>query len=151
MRKRAGIHENERAMERKRLEEVLLGFRLGRKEASEVKSWIRTLREALGLREVELAERLGYEARSVYRLEKSEIRASIQVKHLRKVAEAMECDVVYALVPKEGSLEEMAQRIKSDRVDVTSEEAIGALRKSVRKLLVDKQIRTMMKAYNAQK
>ena len=151
MRKRAGIHENERAMERKRLEEVLLGFRLGRKEASEVKSWIRTLREALGLREVELAERLGYEARSVYRLEKSEIRASIQVKHLWKVAEAMECDVVYALVPKEGSLEEMAQRIKSDRVDVTSEEAIGALRKSVRKLLVDKQIRTMMKAYNAQK
>jgi predicted DNA-binding mobile mystery protein A len=141
----AGIHENERAKARKRLEEILLGFRLGRKEASEVKSWIRTLREAVGIREAELALRMGYEPRSVYRLEKSEMNSTLQVKHLRKVAEAMECDVVYALVPKEGSLDEMAQRISSDRMDVTSEEAVGALRKSVRKLLVDRQMRRMLR------
>lgn len=144
MRKRAGKHLTERILQRKRLEEVLLGFRLGRKEAGEVKSWIRAQHEAVGLREAEVAEKLGYEAWSVYRLENSEMRAAIQVKHLQKVAEVMECELVYALVPKEGSLEEMAKKIEEGRRVYTLEEAVGALRKAIRKYLVDGEMKRMV-------
>lgn len=73
------------------------------------KGWIRAIRDALGMSGVQLGKRMGVKAQSVADIEKSEAAGTIQLKTLRGVAEALDCVVVYALVPK-SSLDEMVQQ-----------------------------------------
>ncbi len=67
---------------------------------------MRAIRDALGMSGVQLAARLSVRPQSVDALEKSEIAGTVRLATLRKAAEAMECTLVYALVPK-GTLEEV--------------------------------------------
>jgi predicted DNA-binding mobile mystery protein A len=62
--------------------------------------WVRAIREALGMTAAELAERMGVSQPSVTRLEQSERDGVARLDTLRRVADALECDVVYALVPR---------------------------------------------------
>ncbi len=48
----------------------------------------------------QLAQRLGIAQSSVVSLEQSELKGSIEIASLRKVAEALDCNLVYALVPR---------------------------------------------------
>ena len=52
----------------------------------------------------QLAQRVGIAQQSLSRLEASEISDSITLKSLRKVADKTGCKLVYALVPRDGSL-----------------------------------------------
>jgi predicted DNA-binding mobile mystery protein A len=70
------------------------------------RGWLRAIRDALGMPAVQLARRLGMKAQSIADIEKSEASGTIQMKTLRRVAEALDCVVVYAIVPKT-SLEDM--------------------------------------------
>jgi predicted DNA-binding mobile mystery protein A len=70
-----------------------------------VKGWIRAVREALGMTAEQLGRRLGVKQPSVIQLEQSEAKGSIELATLRRVAEALDCTLVYAFVPKK-SLEE---------------------------------------------
>src|SRR5688572_12067564 len=63
--------------------------------------WIRTIREALGMTTAQLARRLSVAQPVVVRMEQSEAQGRIQLDTLRRAAEALNCDVVYALVPRE--------------------------------------------------
>lgn len=62
--------------------------------------WIRTLRIALGLTGAMLSKRLGLHRSAVSYLERAEQNEGITLKKLREVAIAMDCELVYALVPK---------------------------------------------------
>lgn len=62
--------------------------------------WIRAIREALGMTAEDLADRLGVSQPSLTRLEKSERAGNIRLDTLTRVADALECDVIYALVPR---------------------------------------------------
>jgi predicted DNA-binding mobile mystery protein A len=64
-----------------------------------VRGWIRAVREALGMTTAQLATRLGVKQPSVVALEQSEAKGTIQLTTLRRVAEALDCTLVYALVP----------------------------------------------------
>lgn len=64
------------------------------------KGWIRAIRDALGMSLRQVAERLGTTAPGVRKLEESEANGTISLKTLRRVAEALDCVVIYALVPK---------------------------------------------------
>jgi len=64
-----------------------------------VRGWIKAIREALGMSTSQLARRLKIKQPSVVDLEKSEARGSIELATLRRVAEALDCTLVYALVP----------------------------------------------------
>lgn len=70
--------------------------------------WIRTIRESLGMTTVAYAKRLGMTDSGVRNIEKSEANDAITLATLRKMAEALDCEVKYALVPKK-SLREMRQ------------------------------------------
>ena len=72
------------------------------------KGWIRAIRDALGMSGVQLGRRMGVQSQSVADIEKSEASGTIQLKTLRRAAEALDCIVVYALIPK-SSLEDMVQ------------------------------------------
>src|SRR5216684_1741050 len=65
-----------------------------------VRGWIKAIREALGMSTAQLAKRLRIKQPSVIALEKSEAKGTIELATLRRVAEALDCSLVYALVPK---------------------------------------------------
>src|SRR6202521_1555570 len=64
-----------------------------------VRGWIKALREALGMSTAQLAKRLGIRQPSFVALEQSEAKGTIELATLRRVAEALDCTLVYALVP----------------------------------------------------
>ncbi|MDH5379093.1 MAG: mobile mystery protein A, partial [Gammaproteobacteria bacterium] len=77
--------------------------------------WIRTLRKALGMSSPQLASRLAMSKSQASQMERMEMEDRITLKQLRRVASALDCDLVYALVPKT-SIEEIVRdraRIKA--------------------------------------
>lgn len=65
------------------------------------KGWVRTIREALGMSSYVLAERLGYSRSNITALEQREKKGTISLETLEQVARAMNCKLVYCLVPIE--------------------------------------------------
>lgn len=64
------------------------------------RGWVRTIREALGMSVPQLARRLRVTRQTIADLERREIEGSTTLAALRKAANAMNCDVVYAIVPR---------------------------------------------------
>ncbi|MDQ3544671.1 MAG: mobile mystery protein A [Actinomycetota bacterium] len=71
--------------------------------------WVRAVRDALGMSTRQLAARMGVAQATVVQLERSEANGTVQLATLRRAADALNCDVVYALVPRDGSLERTVQ------------------------------------------
>jgi predicted DNA-binding mobile mystery protein A len=69
--------------------------------AQPVRGWIRAIRESLGMTTAQLAQRLGVKQPTVVAIEQSEEKATIQLDTLRRVAAALDCQLVYALVPNQ--------------------------------------------------
>lgn len=71
--------------------------------------WIRATRTGLGMSQDALAARLNVAKASLAKLEKSELNDGISLGKLAKVARALDCTLVYALVPNT-SLEDTVQK-----------------------------------------
>ena len=69
--------------------------------------WVNAFRNALGLSTYDLAARLGISQPAMVKLEQSEVAGAVTLRRMTEVAEALECDLVYGLVPRRG-LEAMA-------------------------------------------
>ena len=93
---------------RQRIDDRLLALKPEDRFMPPPKGWIRAIRDALGMRGVQLAARMKVRPQTVEALEKSETLGSIQLSSLRRAAEALDCTLVYALVPNR-SLEEAVQ------------------------------------------
>lgn len=65
-------------------------------------SWIKTIRESLGMSAKDLGTRLDVSQQAVLALELSEAEGRVRINTLRKAAEALECDFVYTFIPKTG-------------------------------------------------
>mgnify|MGYP000614970285 CR=1 FL=1 len=63
--------------------------------------WIRTIRTALRMSQAELATILQMNQKSLHALETSEANSKIRLESLEKVANALDCDLVYAFVPRQ--------------------------------------------------
>jgi predicted DNA-binding mobile mystery protein A len=99
---------------RQRLDERLLALKPEERFRAPPKGWVRAIRDALGMTGVQFAKRLHIRPQSVEALEKSEADGAIQLKTLRRAAEALDCTLVYALVPNtslEGAVRERARKI----------------------------------------
>ncbi len=64
------------------------------------KGWIRAIRDALAMSGVQLAKRLKVSPQTIEAMEKSEAAGTIQLNTLKRAAEALDCTLVYALIPK---------------------------------------------------
>lgn len=71
--------------------------------------WVRMLRQALGMSTEQLALRMGVTRQAVLQLEIAEQRKTATWTSLRKAADALDCYVVYAIVPR-GSLNQILLR-----------------------------------------
>ena len=63
------------------------------------RGWIKAFREALGMSTAQLARRMKISQPGVVMLEQSEALGTIKLETLQRVATAMNCQLVYALVP----------------------------------------------------
>ncbi len=79
--------------------------------------WVRTLREALGMSQAQLAARAGISRATVQKLELAEARRRITLDSLDRLAAALGCHVAIALVPRDGSLEEFREREASAKAE----------------------------------
>jgi predicted DNA-binding mobile mystery protein A len=66
-----------------------------------VHGWIKAIREALGMTTAQLAKRMCVKQPSLTALEQSEAKGTIELATLRRVAQALDCTLVYALVPNQ--------------------------------------------------
>jgi predicted DNA-binding mobile mystery protein A len=90
------------------------------------KGWVRAVRDALGMSGAQLAARLSVKPPSVVALEQSEAAGTIRLDTLRKAAAALDCQLVYALVPNKP----LEDRV-SERARVRALEAIGGVSHSM--------------------
>ncbi|MEX2347964.1 MAG: mobile mystery protein A, partial [Balneolaceae bacterium] len=67
--------------------------------------WIRAIRLALGMSLQQLADKLTITKQSVQEIEMREKEGSITLRSLRETARALDMELVYGFVPKDGSLE----------------------------------------------
>jgi len=89
------------AQSRARLDERLEQFGAAERFQPPSRGWIKAIREALGMTTAQLAERMGVRQPSVVNLEMSEEKGTIQLATLRRAAAALDCTLVYALIPNQ--------------------------------------------------
>jgi predicted DNA-binding mobile mystery protein A len=78
------------------------------------RGWIKAIREALGMTTAQLAKRLGIAQPSAVGLEKAEASRAITLATLERAAHALDCTLVYALVPRK-PLETIVQERASEK------------------------------------
>jgi predicted DNA-binding mobile mystery protein A len=117
-------HLNQRKLLERKIQ-PLLGMRSDRVPPT---GWLKAIRGALGISTRQLAAKLGIEHAAITQFEKREAAGKVSLETLQKVARAMRCQLVYAIVPEEplSSLESImddqaiqAARALISRVDHT--------------------------------
>lgn len=83
--------------------------------------WIKTLRVALSMSAQQFADRLGLSRARINQLENAEAHDAITLRSLKEAANALGCELVYAIVPKgdstlESIIKKQAQQIANKRV-----------------------------------
>ena len=76
--------------------------------------WIKAVRLALGMSLQQLANRIFITKQSVQEMEQREKDGSISLKSLREAARALDMELVYGFVPKDGSLDALIERKASE-------------------------------------
>jgi predicted DNA-binding mobile mystery protein A len=86
------------------------------------RGWIKAIREALGMTTAQMGKRIGVSQPRVVAIEKAEKTGSITIDTLERAARALDCQLVYTLVPRK-PLEEMiierATRLAKRRLNST--------------------------------
>jgi len=109
---------------RQQLEETLARFEPVFDLAPPPKGWIRAIRGSLGMSGRQLAGRLGLSKQSVARMERDEIKGALSLKTLRRVAEGLDCVLVYGIVPRtslEKLVHDRARTVISGHLDQTNQ------------------------------
>ena len=117
------MRAQERAMARKKLDNRLNLLQNVEMLARPPRGWIKAIREALGMTTAQLAKRLGVSQPRVLGIEKAESSGTIKLETLERAARALDCRLVYALVPRsslESMTEDRARALARKRLRATS-------------------------------
>jgi predicted DNA-binding mobile mystery protein A len=85
--------------------------------------WIKTIRSALRMSSSVLAERVGVSGSAVRKMEVAEASDAITLGSLRRAASALDCELQYALVPRqslEEKLEVRAYDVARERIEAVA-------------------------------
>jgi transcriptional regulator with XRE-family HTH domain len=111
------MREEQRELARRRLDKELKYYRIAARKENPTQALLREVRQALGVRVEEIAKEMQVSRSVVFRLEASEKRGRIALSSMARLAGAMGCRVVYAVIPQGGeTLEEMADRRKWSKI-----------------------------------
>lgn len=107
------MRAEDRALARRQLDKRLNGLRSAESFARPPRGWIKAIREALGMTTAQLARRLGVSQPRVTAMEKGEIHGSLTLESLEKAAHALDCRLVYALIPRDPLTETVRRRAEA--------------------------------------
>jgi len=119
------MKEMERKLVLRKLDAEMRPFRTAGNRRDATRGLLRRVRHALHVPLKEIAGRMDVARSGVFDLEKSEMKSSITLRSLERMAAAMGCKVVYGIVPRDGrTLEQLAEErlltdILRDRVEGT--------------------------------
>jgi predicted DNA-binding mobile mystery protein A len=77
------------------------------------RGWLKAIRESLGLTERQQADRLGITGSTLHKSESAEAEERITLGQLRKLADGLDCELVYALVPRKPLTQVVEDRARS--------------------------------------
>ena len=132
---------NFRSLRIEQLERSLSPFLRCREVARPQRGWIRAIRRASGITLRELAAHMKSGLPLVAKFEKSEAEYRITLKSLRRAADALGCELVYALVPKQGNIHDFMERraeaaVRNDVLAVEhtmalEDQAVGGVKRKI--------------------
>jgi len=96
---------NKKKIQIDQLESRVKRFSHARELPNPPTGWIRAIRLAFGMSLQQLANKLKITKQSVQEIEMREKEGSITLRSLRETARALDMELVYGFVPKDGSLE----------------------------------------------
>lgn len=94
----------------KQLSQSLAAFDPARAVIRPRRGWLRAIRQATGMSLRQVGQAIRATPQLIASLEKSEAQNRITLRSLELVAQAMGCKLVYAIVPKSGTLGELRER-----------------------------------------
>ena len=80
--------------------------------ATPTEGWIVTIRKALGMSGAQLARRTGVTKAAIYQAQRNEPEGAITIKQMEKIAQALGCRFVYAIVPDDSVAETVRQQAR---------------------------------------
>lgn len=90
-------------------------------ETSGVGSWIAYIRKALGMSVRQLAERSVLSASFLSQLERREREGKITVQSLKQAAEALNCDFVYMMIPREPIEQQIEKQSRKKALEIINQ------------------------------
>ncbi|HET7835017.1 MAG TPA: mobile mystery protein A [Variovorax sp.] len=81
------------------------------------RGWLKLIREALGRTERQQAQRLGISGPTLHKSEQSEADDRITLGQLRKLADGLDCELVYALVPRRPLTDMVEERARAIAIE----------------------------------
>ena len=116
------MHAIDRARARRNLDRKVNALRNLAKMSPPSRGWVRAIREALGMTTYQLGERMRVSQPRIVVLEKSEANRSLTLDSLERAANALNCRLVYALIPSkplETLVAERAERVAKKQLETT--------------------------------
>lgn len=113
------MRAQDRVTARRQLDKRLNLLRKKELFARPPRGWIKAIRESLGMTTRQFARRIGIVQSRAVDIEKAEVKGSITLDSLERAARALDCELVYALVPRnplEVMVEERANRVAKRRL-----------------------------------
>ena len=99
-----------KSLQLQQLNNKMLGFTTLKQVAVPPTGWIKAIRTALGMSMQQLGNKLSVSKQGILDIEKREKEGAITIKSLREIALAMDMQLVYGFVPKDGSLDALIDR-----------------------------------------
>jgi predicted DNA-binding mobile mystery protein A len=116
------MRAEDRASARRQLDKRLSLLQNTELLARPPRGWLKAIREALGMTTAQLGKRLGVVQSRAVAIEQAEAKGTITLNSLEKAAHALDCRLVYALVPRNPLNDLVTERAKSlakQRLDST--------------------------------
>jgi predicted DNA-binding mobile mystery protein A len=100
----------QKALQLQQLNKKMLAFASLQKLTPPPTGWLKAIRLALGISSQQVAKKLSVTRQGVHDIERREKDRSITLKALHEVANALDMQLVYGFVPKDGSLDALIDR-----------------------------------------
>lgn len=99
-----------RTLRLRQVSSTLAVFNKARGMARPQHGWLRAVREALGMSLEAVGSKLQLAKQTAQHFELAEAKGTITLQSLQRAAAALGCELLYAIVPKSGSLSDLAER-----------------------------------------
>ncbi len=101
---------NKKKLQLEQLDRKIKGFSEATKVSPPATGWVKAVRLSLGMSLQQLASKLSITKQSVREIEIREKEGNITLNSLKKAANALDMQLVYGLVPNDGTLDALIER-----------------------------------------